>query len=100
MFSLLSYVAGGLVLFLYGMRLTSDGLREAAGGRLKAALSVLTSRRTTGLLVGVTVTFLLSSSSAVSVMLVELTNAGLLSLVQAVVVILGATIGTALFLQV
>ncbi|HUV38527.1 MAG TPA: hypothetical protein VMY39_02890, partial [Planctomycetota bacterium] len=52
MFSLLSYVAGGLVLFLYGMRLTSDGLREAAGGRLKAALSVLTSRRTTGLLVG------------------------------------------------
>ena len=63
-------------------------------------LSVLTSRRSTGVLAGVTVTFLLSSSSAVSVMLVELTNAGLLSLEQAVVVILGSTIGTALFLQV
>ena len=100
MLPLISYVAGGLVLFLYGVRLTSDGLREAAGGRLKAVLSVLTSRRSTGILAGVTVTFFLSSSSAVSVMLVELTNAGLLSLQQAILVILGSTIGTALFLQV
>lgn len=100
MLSLISYVAGGLVLFLYGMKLTSGGLREAAGGRLRTALTVLTSRRSTGVLAGITVTFLLSSSSAVSVMLVELTNAGLLSLRQAIVVILGSTIGTALFLQV
>jgi phosphate:Na+ symporter len=100
MILLVSYVAGGLVLFLYGMRLASDGLREAAGGRLKAVLSVLTSRRSTGVLVGIVVTFLLSSSSAVSVLLVELANAGLISLRQAILVLLGATVGTALTVQI
>jgi phosphate:Na+ symporter len=97
---LLSYVTGGLVLFLYGMRLASEGLREAAGGHLKTVLSVLTSRRSTGVLVGIVVTFLLSSSSAVSVLLVDLANGGLISLRQAILVLLGATVGTALTVQI
>jgi len=100
MILLVSYVTGGLVFFLYGMRLASGGLREAAGGHLKAVLSVLTSRRSTGVLVGIVVTFLLSSSSAVSVLLVELANAGLISLQQSILVLLGATVGTALTVQI
>jgi phosphate:Na+ symporter len=100
MILLISYVTGGLVLFLYGMRLASDGLREAAGGHLKTVLSVLSSRRSTAVLIGIVVTFLLSSSSAVSVLLVDLANAGLISLPQAILVLLGATVGTALTVQI
>jgi phosphate:Na+ symporter len=97
---LASYVVGGLVLFLYGMKLTSDGLREAAGGTLRAALTVLTARRSTGILSGIVLTFLLSSSSAVVVMLVNLSNSGLLNLEQAILVVLGSAVGTALTVQV
>ena len=100
MIPLIAYVVGGLSLFLYGMKLATDGLREAAGGRLRAALSVLTARRPTALASGVVVTFLLSSSSAVAVMLIELADAGLLSLVRAVLVLLGAGVGIALTVEV
>ena len=100
MILLISHVTGGLVLFLYGMRLASDGLREAAGGHLKTTLSVLSSRRGAAVLIGIVVTFLLSSSSAVSVLLVDLANAGLVSLPQAILVLLGATVGTALTVQI
>ena len=96
----MAYVIGGMVLFLYGMRLASGGLREAAGGYLKAVLAVLTTHRTTGVLAGVGVTFLLSSSSAVSVLLVDLANVGLISLPQAILVLMGSTIGTALTVQI
>ena len=97
---LISHVVGGLAIFLYGLNLATDGLREAAGGRLRAALTVLTARRSTAIVSGVVVTFLLSSSSAVAVMLVDLADAGLLSLVQAVFILLGAGVGISLTVQI
>ncbi len=99
MIPLIAYVVGGLALFLYGMKLATDGLREAAGGKLRATLSVLTARKPTAILSGVVVTFLLSSSSAVAVMLIELSDAGLLSLARAIFVLLGAAVGIALTVE-
>lgn len=85
---------GGLALFLYGMGLMSDGLKMAAGDRLRSLLARITRRRLMALGVGMGVTCLIQSSSATTVMTVGLINAGLLTLSQAISVILGANIGT------
>ena len=85
---------GGLALFLYGMKLMGEGLEKAAGDRLKRLLESLTRNPLMGLLVGVVFTMINQSSSATTVMVVGFVNAGLLDLMQATGVILGANIGT------
>ena len=85
---------GGLALFLFGMKTMSTGLKKVAGARLKGILAALTQRPIVGLLVGAGITCLVQSSSATTVMVVGFVNAGLLTLKQAVSVILGANIGT------
>ena len=85
---------GGLALFLYGMKLMGEGLEKAAGDRLKRLLEALTRNPLMGLLVGVVFTIIIQSSSATTVMVVGFVNAGLLDLMQATGVILGANIGT------
>ena len=87
-------LAGGLGLFLYGMNLMSKGFELAAGERLRHWLSVLTNRRITGVLAGAGITAIIQSSSATSVMVVGFVNAGLMTLNQAIGVIMGANIGT------
>ncbi len=85
---------GGLGLFLFGMGIMSDALKKAAGQRLKNILESLTKHRIAAVLVGASVTALIQSSSATTVMLVGFVNAGLLSLKQALCVVMGANIGT------
>jgi len=85
---------GGLGLFLFGMGLMSDGLKKVAGQKLKGLLEALTKHRVIAVLVGAVTTCLVQSSSATTVMVVGLVNAGLLSLKQALCVVLGANIGT------
>ncbi len=87
-------LVGGIGFFLFGMKLMSEGLRKVAGERLRQILELLTKKPIVGLLTGAAVTALLQSSSATSVMVVGLVNAGLLSLKQAISVVLGANIGT------
>ncbi len=87
-------LVGGLGLFLYGMQLMADGLQKIAGDRLRRLLEVLTSTPLIGVLVGTGVTMLIQSSSATTVMVVGFVNAGLLSLKQAISLIMGANIGT------
>lgn len=85
---------GGLALFLYGMKMMSDGLELCAGDRLQSILERLTSNRLMGVIVGALITALIQSSSATTVMTVGFVNAGLMTLPQAVGVIMGANIGT------
>ena len=85
---------GGLGLFLYGMKLLGDGLELAAGAKLRKILEKITSNRWLGALVGVVVTAIIQSSTAVSVMVVGFVNASLMTLSQAMGVLMGATIGT------
>ncbi|MBO7193345.1 MAG: Na/Pi cotransporter family protein [Bacteroidaceae bacterium] len=85
---------GALGMFLYGMNLMSSGLQKAAGDRLRAFLSAMTSNPFKGVMTGVGVTSIIQSSSATTVMVVSFVNAGLLTLVQAISVIMGANIGT------
>ncbi|MDF2614820.1 MAG: Na/Pi cotransporter family protein, partial [Clostridia bacterium] len=85
---------GGFGLFLFGMEYLGEGLQKAAGSRMKSLLEVLTNNRFLGVLVGAGVTGLIQSSSATTVMVVGFVNAGLMSLKQAVGVIMGANIGT------
>ena len=85
---------GGLGLFLFGMGLMSDGLKKAAGQKLKSLLEVLTKNRVIAVITGALVTALIQSSSATTVMTVGLVNAGLLTLKQSLCVVLGANIGT------
>jgi phosphate:Na+ symporter len=87
---------GGLALFLYGMKTMSDGLQKLAGNKLRNVLSAMTKNRVMGMLTGVLITALIQSSSATTVMVVSFVNAGLLSLIQAIGVIMGANIGTTL----
>ncbi|MGM0674959.1 MAG: Na/Pi cotransporter family protein [Spirochaetota bacterium] len=89
-------LAGSLGLFLYGMRVMSDGLQRTAGERLQAILNLMTGNRFSAAFTGFALTVVLQSSSATTVLLVGFVNAGLLSLVQAVGVIIGANIGTTL----
>lgn len=85
---------GGLALFLYGMQMMSEGLESAAGNKLKGILEKLTSNRFLGVIVGMLITALIQSSSATTVMVVGFVNSGLMTLSQAVWVIMGANIGT------
>ena len=85
---------GGLCLFLFGMNLMGDGLERAAGSGLRSLLSKLTTNRFLGFLTGMAVTAVIQSSSATTVMVVGFVNSGLMSLGQAMGVIMGANIGT------
>ena len=90
---------GGLGLFLFGMRNMADGLQKTAGNRLKRLLEVLTKNRVSGVLMGALVTAVLQSSSTTTVMTVGFVNARLISLKQAVGLIMGANIGTTVTAQ-
>ncbi|MDY6849844.1 MAG: Na/Pi cotransporter family protein [Thermodesulfobacteriota bacterium] len=92
-------VLGGLGLFIFGMRTMSEGLQKIAGERLRRILAALTNNRIVGTLVGIGVTALIQSSSATTVMVVGFVNAGLMSLVQSIGVVLGANIGTTVTAQ-
>jgi phosphate:Na+ symporter len=87
-------LVGSLGLFLYGMKIMSEGLQKLAGNKLRNVLSAMTKNRIMGVLTGVMITALIQSSSATTVMVVSFVNAGLLSLVQSIGVIMGANIGT------
>ena len=85
---------GGLALFLYGMQMMSSGLEAAAGNRMKSILEKLTANRILGVLVGAAITAVIQSSSATTVMVVGFVNSGMMTLTQAVWIIMGANIGT------
>ena len=85
---------GGLALFLHGMQMMSSGLAAAAGARMKSILERLTAHRFLGVLVGAAITAVIQSSSATTVMVVGFVNAGMMTLGQAVWIIMGANIGT------
>ncbi len=85
---------GGLGLFLYGMKIMSEGLQKIAGDRLRHILTAMTTNRVTGMLTGVLITALIQSSSATTVMVVSFVNAGLLTLLESITVIMGANVGT------
>lgn len=90
---------GGLGLFLYGMSLMGEGLQKSAGNKLKNIIGLLTSNVLMGVLVGTVVTGIIQSSSATTVMVVGFVNAGIMTLSQAVGVIMGANIGTTITAQ-
>ncbi|MDE6238941.1 MAG: Na/Pi cotransporter family protein [Muribaculaceae bacterium] len=85
---------GAVGLFLYGMKVMSEGLQKAAGDRLRGILSAMTKNRFTGTLTGCAITALIQSSSASTVMVVSFVNAGLMTLSQSMAVIMGANVGT------
>ena len=85
---------GSLGIFLYGMKIMSEGLQKVAGDKLRNILSAMTQNRFMGVFTGLLITALIQSSSATTVMIVSFVNAGLLSLAQAISVIMGANIGT------
>ncbi len=90
---------GGLGLFIYGMNLMGEGLEKAAGDRMQRLLELLTRNKLIGVLVGASVTAVVQSSSATTVMVIGLVNAGLMDLSQAIGVIMGANIGTTVTAQ-
>lgn len=92
-FSVLTLL-GGLALFLYGMELMGDGLKKLAGSQLEMFLAKLTSNRFKGFLLGLSVTAIIQSSSATTVMLVGFVNSGIMKLSQTISIIMGANIGT------
>ncbi|MBD5204255.1 MAG: Na/Pi cotransporter family protein [Bacteroidales bacterium] len=85
---------GAVGLFLYGMKVMSEGLQKVAGDRLRNILGIMTKNRVTGVLTGLVITALIQSSSASTVMVVSFVNAGLMSLAQSMAVIFGANVGT------
>jgi len=85
---------GAVCLFLYGMKVMSEGLQKVAGDRLRNILGIMTKNRVTGVLTGIIITALIQSSSASTVMVVSFVNAGLMSLAQSMAVIFGANVGT------
>ncbi|MGL4656765.1 MAG: Na/Pi cotransporter family protein [Sarcina sp.] len=90
---------GGLGLFLYGMKIMGEGLENSAGDKLKGILEKVTKNRFIGVIVGAIVTAIVQSSSATTVMVVGFVNAGLMNLIQAAGVIMGANIGTTITAQ-
>ena len=96
---LLFGLMGGLGLFLFGMKIMSEGLQKVAGNRMRKILAALTNNRYVAAFVGLAVTAIIQSSSATTVMVVGFVNAGLMSLVQAIGVVLGANIGTTITAQ-
>lgn len=95
-YSIIDFISllGAVCLFLYGMKVMSEGLQKVAGDRLRNILGIMTRNRVTGVLTGVLITALIQSSSASTVMVVSFVNAGLMSLAQAMAVIFGANVGT------
>lgn len=95
-YSLLDFLKllGSLALFLYGMKIMSEGLQKFAGDRLRTILTAMTTNRVMGVLTGIFITALIQSSSATTVMVVSFVNAGLLTLEQSIGVIMGANVGT------
>lgn len=93
-------IIGGLGLFLYGMQLLSDGLQKITGDRIQKIIEFLTNKPVMGVATGALITSIIQSSSATSVITIGLVNAGLLSLKQAVSVIVGANIGTTVTAQI
>ena len=89
-------VLGALALLIYGMKVMSEALQKMAGSQLRHILGAMTTNRFTGMLTGMFVTCAVQSSSATTVMTVSFVNAGLLTLAQAISVIMGANIGTTL----
>lgn len=87
-------LVGSLGLFLYGMTLMSESLQKVAGNKLRSILASMTRNRFTGILTGLLITSVIQSSSATTVMVVSFVNAGLLTLLQSITVIMGANIGT------
>ena len=85
---------GGLALFLYGMQMMSTGLEASAGDKMKLILEKLTANRFVGVLVGAVITAIIQSSSATTVMVVGFVNSGMMTLNQAIWIIMGANIGT------
>ncbi|MFO7982977.1 MAG: Na/Pi cotransporter family protein [Desulfuromonadales bacterium] len=92
-------LVGGLGLFLFGMKTMSEGLQKVAGNRMRQILAALTTNRFVGTFVGMAVTAIIQSSTATTVMVVGFVNAGLMSLVQSIGVVLGANIGTTVTAQ-
>ncbi len=92
--NILLSMAGGLGLFLFGMRVMSDSIEKVAGARLRRILEIFTTNRFSGMVVGVVFTAIIQSSSACTAMVVSFVNAGLMNLYQAAGVIFGANIGT------
>lgn len=90
---------GGLGMFLFGMKIMSEGLQKIAGDRMRKILAALTSNRYVAAFVGLAVTAIIQSSSATTVMVVGFVNAGLMSLMQAIGVVLGANVGTTVTAQ-
>lgn len=95
-YSLLDLLAllGAVGLFLYGMKVMSEGLQKVAGNRLRSIIAVMTKNRWMGVVTGVLITALIQSSSASTVLVVSFVNAGLMSLAQSMAVIMGANVGT------
>lgn len=87
-------LVGALGMFLYGMKIMSEGLQKAAGDRMQKILSSMTNNRLMGVFTGMLITALIQSSSATTVMVVSFVNAGLLTLTQSIAVIMGANVGT------
>lgn len=87
-------VFGGLGLFLYGMKVMSDGLEQSAGNKMESIIEALTKNRFLAVIVGAVVTVLVQSSSATTVMVVGFVNAGIMTLTQSIGIIMGANIGT------
>ncbi len=92
--SIILSMAGGLGLFLFGMRVMSDSIEKVAGAKLRRILEIFTTNRFSGMVVGVVFTAIIQSSSACTAMVVSFVNAGLMNLYQAAGVIFGANIGT------
>ncbi len=95
-YTLLDFLSllGAVCLFLYGMKVMSEGLQKVAGDRLRNILGIMTKNRWAGVITGVLITALIQSSSASTVMVVSFVNAGLMSLAQSMAVIFGANVGT------
>ena len=93
-YSFLDFMAliGSVGLFLYGMKVMSEGLQKAAGDRLRNILSVMTRNRFSGLLTGIAITAIIQSSSASTVMVVSVVNAGLMTLAQSMAVMFGVNV--------
>ena len=92
--SVIFKVLGSLVLFLFGMKVMSDGLQKASGNKLQNSLNLMTKNRFMGVLTGIGITALIQSSSATTVLIVSFSNVGLITLKQSIGVIMGANIGT------
>ena len=91
---------GGVGLFLYGMTIMSSGLQNAAGDKIRVILEHVTSNKLIGVILGIGVTVLIQSSSATDMMVIGFVNSGLMTLAQAILVIMGANIGTTITAQI